>query len=36
MIGLVLGGGGVRGSYQIGVFYALKKSHIKIAIKTKD
>lgn len=30
MIGLVLGGGGVRGSYQIGVFYALKKSHIKI------
>ncbi len=30
MIGLVLGGGGVRGSYQIGVFYALKKSRIKI------
>lgn len=30
MIGLVLGGGGVRGSYQIGAFYALKKSHIKI------
>ncbi len=30
MMGLVLGGGGVRGSYQIGVFYALKKSHIKI------
>ena len=30
MIGLALGGGGVRGSYQIGVYLALKKSHIKI------
>ena len=31
MIGLALGGGGVRGSYQVGVYMALKKSHIKIA-----
>lgn len=30
MTGLVLGGGGVRGSYQVGVYMALKKSHIKI------
>ncbi len=28
-IGLVLSGGGIRGSYQIGAFYALKKSGIK-------
>lgn len=30
MIGLSLSGGGVRGSYQIGAYYALKKCHIKI------
>lgn len=30
MIGLALGGGGTRGSYQIGVFLALKKCHIRI------
>lgn len=30
MTGLVLGGGGVRGSYQVGVYMALKKSYIKI------
>lgn len=30
MIGLALAGGGVRGAYQIGVYLALKKSHIKI------
>lgn len=30
MIGLALAGGGARGSYQIGVYMALKKCHIKI------
>ena len=30
MIGLALEGGGARGSYQIGAYYALKHSHIKI------
>ena len=30
MIGLALAGGGVRGAYQIGVYLALKKCHIKI------
>ena len=30
MTGLVLGGGGVRGSYQVGVYLALKKAHIKL------
>ena len=30
MTGLVLGGGGVRGSYQVGVYLALRKSHIKL------
>ena len=30
MRGLVLEGGGVKGSYQIGAFYALKKCGIKI------
>ena len=29
MIGLVLQGGGARGAYQIGAYYALKKAHIK-------
>ena len=28
MTGLVLGGGGVRGSYQVGVYLALRKIHI--------
>lgn len=31
-IGLVLSGGGIRGSYQIGAFYALKKSGIKFNV----
>ncbi|HIS12051.1 MAG TPA: patatin-like phospholipase family protein [Candidatus Onthocola stercoravium] len=30
MTGLALAGGGVRGAYQIGVYLALKKCHIKI------
>ena len=30
MIGLALAGGGSRGAYQIGVYKALKKCHIKI------
>lgn len=30
MIGLALEGGGVRGSYQVGAYFALKHSHIKI------
>lgn len=30
MIGLALAGGGARGAYQIGVYLALKKAHIKI------
>lgn len=30
MVGLALAGGGTRGSYQIGVYLALKKCHIKI------
>ncbi len=30
MIGLALEGGGTRGSYQVGAYYALKDSHIKI------
>lgn len=30
MIGLSLAGGGVKGSYQIGAYYAFKKCHIKI------
>lgn len=29
MVGLVLEGGGVKGAYQIGAYYALKKCHIK-------
>lgn len=29
MIGLALQGGGARGAYQIGAYYALKKAHIK-------
>lgn len=29
MIGLALAGGGVKGSYQIGAYYAFKKCHIK-------
>lgn len=29
MIGLALAGGGVKGSYQVGAFYAFKKCHIK-------
>ena len=29
MIGLALGGGGVKGSYEIGAYYAFKKCHIK-------
>jgi len=29
MIGLVLAGGGVRGSYQIGAYFAFKKCNIK-------
>jgi len=31
-IGLVLSGGGIRGSYQIGAFYALKRSGIKFNV----
>ena len=31
---LVLSGGGSKGSYQIGVYKALKKMHIKIDIIT--
>ena len=30
MTGLVLEGGGTKGSYQIGAYYALKDCHIKI------
>lgn len=30
MIGLALAGGGARGAYQIGAYFALKKCHIKI------
>ena len=30
MTGLALAGGGARGAYQIGVYFALKKCHIKI------
>ena len=30
MVGLALAGGGARGSYQMGVYLALKKCHIKI------
>lgn len=30
MIGLSLAGGGVRGSYQVGAYFALKKCHIKV------
>ena len=33
MIGLVLSGGGLKGSYQIGAYKALKKLKIKISIK---
>ena len=29
-VGLALAGGGVRGAYQIGVYQALKKQHIRI------
>ena len=29
MIGLALSGGGTRGSYQVGVYFALRKCHIK-------
>lgn len=29
MIGLVLAGGGVRGSYHVGAYFALKKCHLK-------
>lgn len=30
MIGLALSGGGTKGSYHVGVYYALKKCHIKV------
>ena len=30
MTGLVLAGGGVKGSYQVGSYLAFKKCHIKI------
>ena len=30
MIGLVLSGGGVKGAYQVGSYFAFKKCHIKI------
>ena len=34
MIGLVLSGGGLKGSYQIGAYKALKKLKIKIGVVT--
>ena len=30
MIGLALSGGSVRGSYEVGAYFAFKKCHIKV------